>query len=203
MIKTIIFDLGNVIVKVDRTNLFNQLAINSNKSIDYIKNYYENSSARRLFERGKLKPKEFYDKLVNELNLNMNFKEFSKYYCNIFTLNNDIAKLIKKLKRNFRLVLLSNTDILHFEYIKNKFKIVDIFDDYTLSYKVGFRKPNPIIFINALSKIKTLPFNCVYFDDIPEFVYIARLMGVKAFQYKNVKKLVNDLNKVGVLTKSL
>lgn len=203
MIKVIIFDLGNVIVKVDRTNLFKELAINSNKPIEHIKKYYENSSARRLFEIGKLKPKEFYEKIVSELNLNMNFKEFSKYYCDIFTLNNDVVKLVQKLKKNFRLILLSNTDIMHFNYIKNKYKIVNIFDEQVLSYKVGHRKPNPLIFLKALKKAKTLPFKCAYFDDIAEFIYIARLIGIRAFQYKNFEKLAEDLRKVKILTKSL
>lgn len=203
MIKTVIFDLGNVIVSVDETNLYNALAKASSKNINEIIDYFEHSSTRKNFERGKFTAGEFYARVVKELNLKMNFKEFNKYYCNIFNLNDDVAKLIKKLRKNFRLILLSNTDKLHFEYIKNKFKVVNIFDDYVLSYKVGCRKPNPLIFLNALRKAKTLPFNCVFIDDIPEFVYVARLMGIRAFQYKKYEKLVEDLRKVKVLTKGL
>ena len=200
MIKTIIFDLGNVIVNVDRTNLFKELTINSNKNTAYIKDYYENSSVGRLFERGKLKPKEFYARVANELSLKMPFAHFKEIYCDIFTLNKDVANLIQKLKKkNFRLILLSNTDVLHYEYIKNKYKIIDIFDDYVLSYKTGCRKPNPMIFLEALKKAKTLPFNCLYFDDIPEFVYAARLMGIRAFQFKNYAKLVEDLKKSDII----
>jgi HAD superfamily hydrolase (TIGR01509 family) len=72
-----------------------------------------------------------------------------------------------------------------------------------LSYKIGYRKPNPLIFLSALKKAKTLPFNCVYVDDIPEFVYIARLMGIKAFQYKNFEKLISDFKKLQISSKPL
>ena len=52
-----------------------------------------------------------------------------------------------KLKNNsYKLYILSNTNALHFKYLKNKFKILSEFDDYILSYRSGHRKPNPIIF---------------------------------------------------------
>ncbi|MDP3765162.1 MAG: HAD family phosphatase [Nanoarchaeota archaeon] len=203
MIKTIVFDLGDVILKVDKTGQFKKFATGSNKTVSYIKKYFENSSFRKAFERGELKPRQFYEKTAKELNLNMNFNDFKKTWCHIFTLNDDVEGLIKNLKGKFRLILLSNTDEMHFEYIKSKYRVVNVFDEWILSYEIGYRKPNPLIFLSALRKAKTLPFNCVFIDDIPEFVYVARLMGIRAFQYKNFEKLVGDLNKVKVLTKVL
>ena len=57
--------------------------------------------------------------------------------------------------------------------------------------------------IAALKKAKTLPFNCLYFDDIAEFVYVARAMGIRAFQYKNYKKLKEDLSNAGILVSDI
>ena len=199
MIKAIIFDLGNVIVNVDETNLYHKWAEGSGKNFGYVTDYYENSATRKDFEKGKFTPGEFYNKVVEEINLKMNFSEFKKAYCDIFTLNNDVANLIRKLKKNFRLILLSNTDILHFECIKKKYKIINEFDDYVLSYKVHCRKPNPLIFMYAIKKSKALPFNCAYIDDIGEFIYVAKLMGIKAFQYMNFRKLKQDLSNAKVL----
>ncbi len=197
MIKTIIFDLGNVIVNVDKDE-FGRFSADSRKSIPYVGEYFENSSSRKAFERGEIQPEQFYRKTAEELSLNMNFNEFKRMWCDIFALNKDVANLIRKLKRNYRLILLSNTDELHFEHIKNRYKVIDIFDAHVLSYKVGYSKPNPLIFLNALRKAKTLPFNCLYFDDIPQFVYVARLMGIRAFQYTTTDKMVSDLNKAKV-----
>ena len=98
---------------------------------------------------------------------------------------------------------MSNTNEWQYEYARKKYKIIDIFDDYVLSYKIGCMKPNPIIFLHALKKAKALPYNCVYIDDIPEFVYVARLMGIKAFQYKDFGKLKEDLTNLKVLSKPL
>ena len=179
--------------------MFKKFETHSDKSLHFIESYYNNSSNRKLFEIGRISQINLYRAFVKDLNLRISFNEFKKIYCSIFTLNNNVAKLIAKLKKKYRMVLLSNTDSLHFECIKSKFKIIGSFDEYVLSYKAGFAKPNPLIYLNAIKKSKTTPFNCVYIDDIPEFVYAARLMGIKAFQYKNFKKLKKDLKRAKVL----
>ncbi|MBI2656737.1 HAD family phosphatase [Candidatus Woesearchaeota archaeon] len=198
MIKTLIFDLGNVIVNVDENKFFEKSAIDCNKSVSFIKKYYEKSNSRKAFERGEISPMQFYHTMAADLNLKMGFDEFKNAWCGIFTLNKNMERFIKNVKKNFKLVLLSNTDALHFEHIKNKFKVVNDFDEHALSYKVGCRKPNPLIFLTALSKARAMPFNCVYIDDIPQFVYVARLMGIKAFQYVNFEKFTDDLKSVNV-----
>ena len=202
MIKAIIFDLGDVIVKVDKTEQFRKFSAKSGKDAFQIRQYFEGRIKNEL-GRGEISPRQFYQRTSSELGLKMNFEEFKKAWCDIFELNKDVAKLIENLKGKFKLILLSNTDALHFPYIRRKFKVVNAFDELILSYEIGCMKPNPLIFLNALKKAKTLPFNCVYIDDIPEFVCAARLMGIGAFQYKNFKKLKSDLSKVGILTKTL
>ena len=202
MIKAIIFDLGNVIVKVDKTEQYKKFSANSDKTVSYIKKYFDNSPIRKFFEKGRLNSNQFYNEITKELNLKIDFNNFRKIWCDIFTLNEDVENIIKCLKKNFKLILLSNTDVLHFKYLKDNCKIINYFDDCILSYKVGYRKPNPLIYLSALRKAKTLPFNCIYIDDIPNFVYVARLMGINAFKYKNFKKLMSDLNSAKLLIKN-
>ena len=52
MIKAIIFDLGNVIVKVDKTEQYKKFSANSDKTVSYIKKYFDNSPIRKFFEKG-------------------------------------------------------------------------------------------------------------------------------------------------------
>ena len=106
-----------------------------------------------------------------------------------------MEKIIPKLKRKYRLILLSNTDELHYSYIKKEFPVLDYFDGFVLSHKVGMRKPNPLIFLKSIKKSKTMPWNCIYFDDIPEFVIMARLLGIRAHQYSSSLKLKDALKK--------
>lgn len=203
MIKAVIFDLGNVIVNVNYELMFRRFASKSSKSKEFIESYYNNSQTRKSFEMGKVNDLELYKKMTKDLDIKINFSQFKKAYTNIFSLKHDVAELIKKLKSNYRLILLSNTGKLHFEYIKKNYKILNVFDEYVLSYKVGCSKPNPLIFLEAIKKAKTMPFNCLYFDDIREFVLVARLMGIKAYQFKNYGKLIDDLAKNKISAKPL
>ena len=202
MIKTIIFDLGNVIVNVDKSK-FRMFSRYSNKSVKQITKCIEESTLMKSFERGELSEEDYYKKVSKELNLKMDFEKFKSISCGIFSPRKDVEKLIRKLKKRFRLVLLSNTDAIHFEFIKKNYKILNAFDDYVLSYKEGCRKPNPLIFLKAIKKAKTSPFNCLYFDDISEFVLAARMLGIKAFQYKNFEKLRSDLKRFKEVAKVL
>src|SRR3989344_8194335 len=195
MIKCVIFDLGNVTIKFDETPTFKKWSSCGKYAFDEVKNYYKNSSIRKSFERGEITPKQFFDKYVQDLELKIGKEEFEECYCNIFNRNLKIEKIIKSLKGKVRIVLLSNTNEWQYEYARKKYKIIDMFDDYVLSHKVGKRKPNPLIFLEAIKKSKTLPWNCLYFDDIAEFVIMARLLGIRAHQYSGSLKLKDVLKK--------
>jgi len=109
-----------------------------------------------------------------------------------------MVKLLYKLKKNYTLILLSNTDEIHFAYCTKNYKVLGIFDDFILSYKIGCKKPNPFIYLCALRKAKALPSKVLYIDDIASYVTAARLFGIRAIQYKNFEKLKNGLKKINI-----
>ena len=195
MIKAIIFDLGNTIVKVDKTRQIAAFAEDCGKSLPYLNKYFKKHPLEKKLERGSITSQDFYERCKKDLNLKMDFENFRKIWCDMFELDKDVEALIMNLKEKFRLVLLSNTNEMHFEYIRNTYPIVNVFDEQVLSYKEGCRKPNPLIFIKAVKKANTAPFNCLYFDDIIEFVFIARVLGIKSYQYENFGKLKDDIRR--------
>ncbi len=120
------------------------------------KNIYNSIFSNGLeddYNKGKLTSKIFYETIKHLLNINISFDDFYILWSDTFQENLEVSKLIKKLKlENYKLFLLSNTNEMHFNFVKNNFKIVNIFDDYILSFKVGYIKPNINIFRSALSK---------------------------------------------------
>jgi len=200
MIKTIFFDLGNVITYVDHNKIFEGLAKYSDKDKKYIHDFFNRSIVRKRFDRGKLNAKEFFTSYKKDLNLKLNFNEFKKIWCSCFIgLNKEMEILLKKLKENYKLILLSNTDEIHFLYAQKKYKILKIFDDYVLSYEIGYSKPNPMIFLKALKKAKTKPGQTLYIDDLYQFVLTAKAFGIKSVQYKTMEKLKKDLKSKNVI----
>ncbi|MBI2650853.1 HAD hydrolase-like protein [Candidatus Woesearchaeota archaeon] len=194
MAKTILCDLGNVIVFVDHKKITEGLEKFSNKNKDEIHNFFINSRARKKFDKGRISPKQLFEDFKSNLNLNMNFNQFKRIWRSCFYgLNKDMEKLLYRLKKNYKLVLLSNTDEMHFNYIKSKYKVLNIFNEFVLSYKVGCAKPNPLIYLEALKKCRAFPWDIIYIDDISKFVATAKLFGIKSLQYKNFGKLKQDL----------
>ncbi|MCH8004039.1 MAG: HAD-IA family hydrolase [Nanoarchaeota archaeon] len=199
MIKTILCDLGNVIVFFDHKIIVKNLAKFSNKDENYIHQFFHNSKSRKDFYRGKITADKLFMNFKNNLNLKINFNQFKKIWCSCFTnLNKGMEKLLYKLKKHYKLILLSDTDEIHFFYIKEKYKVLDIFDDFVLSYKVGYSKPNPLIYLHALKKAKTLPNKILYIDDIHSHVTTAKFFGIKSVQYKNFEELIINFKKMNI-----
>nr|AQS32399.1 hypothetical protein [uncultured archaeon] len=198
MIKTILCDLGNVIVFFNEDKLIKGLAEFSNKDEKYVHRFFNRSIARSGFDKGKISAEQFFRHFKTNLNLKLNFSQFKKIWCSCFSPNKEMEELLKKLKKNYNLVLLSNTDEMHFTYIKNNYPILDIFDDLILSYKVGYKKPSPLIYLYALKKTGRFPSHILYIDDIKEYVRAAKLFGIKSIQYKNFEKLKLDLKQKNI-----
>jgi len=199
MIKTILCDLGNVIVFVDHKKIAQGLVKFSNKGEKYIYNFFLNSKARKDFDKGKVTAKELFMNFKNNLGLKLNFNQFKKIWCYCFTApNKDMEKLLHKLKKNYKLILLSNTDVVNFAYSKKKYRILDVFDELILSFRMGYSKPNPLVYLHAIKKAKTLPNKILYIDDIYNYVETAKSFGIKSIQYKTFEKLKKDLGQMNV-----
>ena len=97
-----------------------------------------------------------------------------------------------------RLILLSNTCEVHFNYAYSHFPILRKFDDRILSYEVQMRKPDKAIYQKALFLAQSTP--SFYVDDIPEYVASARRVGLNAMSYQNTNELKNELQKRRFLT---
>ena len=198
MVKVILCDLGSVIVLVNNKKTVEGLAKFSNKDKKYVFDFYINSKARKDFDKGKINATQFFANFKNNLNLKLNFNQFKKIWSSCFSPNKEMEKLLYTLKKNYKLILLSNTDEIHFTYVRNNYKILDIFDNFVLSYKVGYKKPNPFIYLHALKKAKTFPNKILFIDDILKFVLVAKFFGIKSVQYKSIQQLKSDLSRMNI-----
>jgi putative hydrolase of the HAD superfamily len=97
-----------------------------------------------------------------------------------------------------RLVLLSNTDSLHFEYIREAFPEIFIFDEYVLSYETGSLKPETEIYNNALKQAGISPEEAVFIDDLEENVKAADRLGMKGILYRKGMDLRLELSRYGI-----
>ncbi len=200
MIKTFIFDLGKVIVPFELDNKMKILEAVCDFSPADIREKIFASQEVRLFERGAISPEEFFDFLKTLLNLRMNFEEFVRAWNSIFSLEPILSEdLIERLSRKYWLIILSDTNKLHFEFIREKFPILRHFDDFVLSYEVGFIKPAPEIFQAAVEKAGCLPEECFFTDDREINIEGAKKFGINAVQFISAEQFEQELEKRDLL----
>lgn len=200
VIRTFLFDMGNVLVHFSHEQMCAQIAAVSGGDVEWIRAFLFDSGLQIEFESGKLSEAEFHALLERHVERTIDIDELRFAASDIFELNAPLLPILNALKsRGHRLVLLSNTSFSHFEFIRRRFDVLDQFDDFVLSYEVGALKPASAIFESALQKIDCEPSECFYTDDIVEYVEMARTFGIHAETFVDAETLVSHLQRHGIV----
>ena len=199
MIKTIIFDLGNVVLNFDHMLICEGIARYSRYSSNDVYQLGFNSEVFELYNRGKIKSEELFQWISRRFDINISYDTFQSIWSDIFSLDDSIERVVSDLKKNgYYLVLVSNTNELHFDFIRGNFKVIGLFDDLILSYRIGYSKPHEEIFRKALKRASSFPEECVYIDDIEEFCKVAEDLGINSIVYRSTEQLIKRLKELGV-----
>ena len=70
--------------------------------------------------------------------------------------------LITALKGRFRLLVLSNTNAIHIDMVRERYPILGHFDHLVLSHEVKAMKPDPRIYAAALAHAQAEPAECFF-----------------------------------------
>lgn len=200
-IRAVIFDLGNVLVDFDHMIAARRVSAFTDKSGEEMYQLFFDSQLTGLFEEGKISGEDFFKEVKKLLNLNISYAEFLPVWNQIFFLsekNKSVYDIVKSLKKNYKTALLSNVNILHFNYLKKAFPVFDAFDHIIASFEAGLRKPHPAIYQNALLALGEEAGRVFYTDDREDLINEAAKLGIRAFQFTTAEKLKKDLNSVGV-----
>jgi len=200
-VKAIIFDLGNVLIDFDHTIAAKRISQFTDKSPQEIFNLFFDSELTGLFEEGRISPQVFFLKVKKILNLKLEYDTFVPIWNEIFFLsrkNRYVYNLAHTLRNHYKVALLSNINILHFDYLKKNFPVFDAFHHIITSYEIGLRKPHPLIYQKTLEILNVLANNVFYTDDRAELVEKAKDLGIKSFHFQDIDKLKEDFLSVGI-----
>lgn len=197
-LKTVFFDIGNVLVFFSHEKMFSQLASCSGLPVGSVKELFLQKGLQENIERGSVAPEAAYHLLLEKAPSPFSEAEFFSAASEIFSLNQPAWALVKRLKEEGkRLILLSNTNAYHFQYLSSKFSEFSLFHAKILSHEVKAMKPDPAIYERALATAGCSPQECFYTDDIPEYVASARNFGIDAHVYTDPAALKRHLEKRG------
>lgn len=183
MIKTLIFDFGNVFI-----NLNIEAAQKHALEAFQVESLSEEMLGfNSFYEQGLISTDEFiefytenFPKLSKETLVdiwNNMLKDFPKYRL-------DFLKDIQQSSK-YNLILLSNTNALHIEYIKTHVPFFEAFkncfDRFYLSHEINLIKPNPDIFEFVLNENKLEAEECLFIDDNADNIETAKGMNIKTW----------------------
>jgi len=200
MIKIILFDLGNVILPFDVMRLVERLSRYSPLSPrEIVKNLWSSRIAEQ-FETGQITSSEYFSHVKDQCQLSgISYEEFIPLFNNIFEEDEDVVGLVERLKNNYSLGIISNTNPLHLSHVRKAFSCLSYFDHQLYSNEARVRKPNAEIYNMALDRFSINPRETVFIDDIRENVSAATDLGMNGIHYQGYPQLTSDLNKMGVI----
>lgn len=191
-IRNIIFDLGGVLLNINPLlPLVEFEKISGIEQDELLKRLFTEQIFEK-FDTGSLSPAQFRSQLCKIMNLKVNDTEIDRAW-NSLLLDFPFPRveLLQEVRKNYRVFLLSNTNIIHFWHYTSEFyssygvQMTDLFDQLFLSYEIGIHKPDAGIYEHVLQSAGIKPSESVFIDDSLANIEAAALQGIAVIHIKN------------------
>ena len=197
-IKTIIFDIGGVLINIHPEKTLNffenvtELSINQLQESIIWDIYYQ-------YEIGRLDDFQFYSAINNLFPEDKKISE-GDFWCGWKLLLGEQTKVVNLLINYYETMpiwLLSNTNPWHIQYLKScsEYYFHKFITGAIYSYDVGYRKPDKTIYNLTMEKIGISGEEILFIDDDQENVKAANETGINAIIYEGMEKLIASLAK--------
>jgi putative hydrolase of the HAD superfamily len=200
-IRNIVLDLGGVILDLDVNRSIEsliELGLPGEENLDIIFSKYP---FFLQFETGRISPDEFIDAMTAQLGDHAPREEIVEAWnAMILGFKPEIINLLTRLRKRYRLFLLSNTNALHEVYYNDILhlkhgisNLTDIFEKVYYSHDVNMRKPDHEIFRHVLADSRLNVSETLYVDDTEVHVKAAMDLGMHAYHLRFPQRLTEVL----------
>ena len=208
-IKNIIFDLGGVIIDIDTQAIVNQM---NKMGFTNVEKLYDPDFLEIVerFEKGIVKASTFRNEVKNFLEIGMTDAVFDEIWNSmLFDIPQRRIDLVKQLKQNYHVFLLSNSNEIHYDmYVRDLqlrygYREFDsLFDTAFFSFALHLTKPGLDIFRYVLDSETLNPDETLFIDDLEENRVAARKLGIHTIDVATGSRIV-DLFENGLLKNDL
>ncbi len=194
MIKTIIFDFGDIFVNLDKPAT--QRKLNEFGMKEFTK---ETLQKNKAYEKGEISTPEFIKHYTQKLFQLSEGKFIDSWNSVLLDFPEYRFDFIKKLSKEgkYKLILLSNTNEIHIDWIIahvpffEEFK--SCFDEFYLSHEIHFRKPDADIYRFVLKENNLKPPECLFIDDTQVNTEAAAQLGIRVWNLNPEKEDITQL----------
>lgn len=195
MIKNIIFDVGGTYLAgsasifVRKASRLSGINDNQLKVSDIIFDADLN--------RGTISHDKCFRKLFGASITAEQLRQIKDLWTSTWELQAEMRDLIKSLKKNYTLSILSNSDSLNSEKYKSKGWYAP-FDPIILSHETGILKPDPQIYRIIFDRLSVPAYECLFIDDQIEALEPAKNLGMDTVLYESIASLKQSLKQKGI-----
>jgi putative hydrolase of the HAD superfamily len=196
-----LFDLGNTVLKIAYERVLRAICAEASIARDELIDVLEEPGGYRDMERGAVSFWEFYEFLCDRAGYRGSIRDFHNVWSDFFDgPMPGIEEVLERVRAKYRVAFLSNSNEVHSELIPRQFSgLFEKDDRFIFSHRFRVAKPDPEIFRRALEVIGALPHHAVLIDDLIENVIAARGVGMRAFQFRDSRSLLRELESEGLL----
>lgn len=194
MIKTIIFDFGDVFLDLDKAATKRELE--RHEISDFSEEILQKN---REYEMGLLSSEEFIDSYCTTYPQLTSEAFTTSWNAILLKFPEHRLKFLQDLQKEgkYKLILLSNTNDIHIDWVKENISFFEefkeCFDAFYLSQEINLRKPEHSIYQFVLEQHDLKPAETLFIDDTPENTKAAAELGIHTWNIDPSKEDVVDL----------
>lgn len=182
IMRAFLFDIGNVLVRLEYTKGLQAVSAWSDvtetgevlKRIEKVKTAYENGGMSRA---------DFLREAIRELGFRGTEAQFIRAWQGIFSANEPMHELVRRLHGKYPLYLLSNTNCLHVDGLWRDYPVFQYYAGATYSHVARASKPEAAIYEIACREHGLVPEETFFIDDLADNIATARRLGFQAHHY--------------------
>jgi len=200
MVKTVVFDLGKVLVDFDYSIAARKIAARGKIAPEEIARFIDHSPLLYRYETGLLTSAQFYKEICETSGFCGPFEEFAAAFADIFVPIEPMVQLHGLLRqRGVPTYIFSNTNELAVGHIRRNFPFFANFDDYIFSFEHGAMKPNHKLYEVVERKSGARGAEVLYLDDRVENVAAGTERGWTAVLQETPERTREVMTKLGLL----
>lgn len=199
MITAIVLDWGGVLDRAGHASIMSK-HIQQKYGIPYMSIINVLVPLLKKLNRNLISFEELRHGVNEQLNIKISEKEMWGLLEKSFDINHDLIPLIKKLKKNYSVFMLSNNNKPLVKAIQTAHpEVFNLFDKHYFSFELNLRKPDVQIFEHFFKDSGRKPSECVFIDDNEENITVSKQLGMKGILYKDNEQLKRELLDIGVV----
>lgn len=198
-IGALLVDLGKVLVGFDHGTTVRRIAAQTGRPAEELAPALF-GDLEADFDRGRLSPGEFFRAAEERAGLPpLPDALWVEAWRDIFWPLPHALDALARVRPGVRKVLVSNTNVVHWEGVLRVSDVRPLFDALCLSFEVGAVKPEPAMWAAALAAGGVPPGETLFADDRPALVAAARANGIEGFVVDGPEAFARGLGSRGLL----